>query len=478
MLRDRGLADAETCARIVAQRSRRELALSEELEQVTTDGVAEDVEGVHDDEYFTIHLYKARVNSDQGDTDCMTEVDWQAVTAALIAQVERAVRAAAGEADGADSRCAAFHGFYADGTQVAWPMVSVATSEWITDNLDDCGMNPDDMPFCYEPEGIDELEAAITATAVADEGENFAEVVARFEDAVVAACAPATARIRAAGLAGPGFFVVASDEDEELVRRSVPADVLRTYFPHLVAADAERARIAALPPAEQAEEFLALAGRFDGALTAEDGAAGLLTLGPAAVPALARRIAKASDPWWFAMVAAGIGLPDERIVGALAGRLAAGDLRAATRNWLASALGVLGRLDTVEATGVGDEPLAAAAAMPLRSMVRPHGPLDYTALAGLLDRRPDLHAAIAKALEPGRGYRELGPDDAPTALAALASPRPVIRWHAMFVLAHARLPHAEREEFRRAHARLLHDDPSDEVREYAGRVTLPPATRR
>ncbi|MET9326309.1 hypothetical protein [Tsukamurella sp. NPDC003166] len=40
----------------------------------------------------------------------------------------------------------------------------------------------------------------------------------------------------------------------------------------------------------------------------------------------------------------------------------------------------------------------------------------------------------------------------------------------MFVLSHARLTPADRTAFRSAHARLLTDDPSAEVREYAGRV--------
>ncbi|KXP10394.1 hypothetical protein [Tsukamurella pseudospumae] len=400
----------------------------------------------------------------------MADIDWEAVGTALIAQVERAVRVAAEDSHGAALRCAAFHGFYADGTQVAWPVVSVATAEWVADNVAEGGLNPADMPYFYDPDDPDRLEAAITAAAVADDGERFAEVVARFEDAVVAACAPATARIRAAGLVGGDFFVVAADEGEELVPRSVSAAVLRECFPRLVAADTERARIAGLPPAERAEEFLALTGRFDGPLTAEDGAAGLIGLGAEALPALIRRIAEARDPWWFAMIAAEIGVPDERVVAALTRRLGTVGLRESTLNWLASALGALGRLDAVEAAGASDEAVAAAASFPLRSMVRPRGPLDYGPLADLLQRRPDLHRPVAERLAPGTSYRELGPGDAPAAFAALASPWPVIRWHAMFVLSHARLTPAERAAFRSAHARLLMDDPSAEVREYAGRV--------
>lgn len=155
-------------------------------------------------------------------------IDWPLVEATLITHVERAVRAAREQLGGQRLVCAGICGFYADGTQIAWPDVAVASAEWIEENYDECGLNPDDLPV-YETPGPDgdRLSVSMSEVAVADDGARFDEVVAALQNVAIAACGPAVDHVRSLGLVGEEFFVAVMDEGEELVARSVSESVLR-----------------------------------------------------------------------------------------------------------------------------------------------------------------------------------------------------------------------------------------------------------
>ncbi|CCJ79680.1 hypothetical protein BN134_386 [Cronobacter dublinensis 1210] len=64
-------------------------------------------------------------------------------------------------------------------------------------------------------------------------------------------------------------------------------------------------------------------------------------------------------------------------------------------------------------------------------------PLDYRPLEAALEQHPQLEAAVAHELQPGRGYCHLTPDEIPAARAGLTSPVALIRAHAQAVLEEA-----------------------------------------
>lgn len=205
-------------------------------------------------------------------------------------------------------------------------------------------------------------------------------------------------------------------------------------------------------------------------LTWEDAGDWLVRIGRPAVPALTRRIATAKDPWWYASVVASIGHQTPELVEALRNRTVDAKLRPSARNWSASALVAIGWADVVLAEDLPVELIASAMATPYRSLVRPTTAFGYGLLEDVLSRRPDVEGALEYELRPGSGSRDLRVDDVEAAFAGLTSRWPVIRWHAMFSLRHAPMNKAQRQRFWAEHERLLVDDPSGQVREFAGRV--------
>ena len=348
--------------------------------------------------------------------------------------------------------------------QIALPLLGVSTT--------DPG-EPDDYRTDWLPADLAaHWENALTAAACAGTTRHWHRTFERYLTVLVRVCRKATKTLRANGKADRECVVVLLDDEfrETLIRRVLTAADVRRHFPELDERSAELARIAALPPVERGVHLTSLLGRFDGPVTGEDAEVQLRELGAAAFPALLDVLRDPGRSWQAAKILADIGQADDDVIHALDTELPRAD--AADQQWIAAALSRLGHLDLVltRANTLPVETVASAIAAPytsFRNDTACPAPLDYRPLAEAIENRPTHTPALAQRLAPGSGYCEITPDEADTAIEALASPHPIIRRHAVGVLGNRALGKRIGQRVLPALANTARNDPDASVRRLA-----------
>jgi hypothetical protein len=373
-------------------------------------------------------------------------MEWARFEDAVVAGVDRAVRAAVAAHPGERFYAAALAHIYreTDGP-ITLPGLGVNSDEALA-RFPDLRWSPADW------EGYDDgwlgaetgaWERALTEEACRGTTRQWETTFRRYLTVLVKACRRVRRSLVADGVTDREFVVLVLDDElhESLVKRVLPAAEVARHFPELD----ERARIAALPEAERVAYYVSRLGTFEGPVGGEDAEDALRALGNAAIPALVPLLAAPGLAWRAAKLLAAIGVPAPDVVTALGTALTSGT--GPDRAWVAVALARLGRLDAVldRAERLPREVVVRAAAAPytsFRDETADPPPLDYGPLASLSDRSTTYAAALAEELRPGRGYCTITAAEAATAEQALASPHPVVRWHAVSVLGDRRLGRA------------------------------------
>jgi hypothetical protein len=159
-----------------------------------------------------------------------------------------------------------------------------------------------------------------------------------------------------------GLATCESASNEETLARCLLPSQLRSLFPEVVARQAERARVSALPPGEQIAHYVSCLNRFDGLINSEEAQKALRGFGSAAIPALLPLLRERDHPWLAAVLLAEIGVPDDTVVSALSDAIAAFTPDSPAQLWSCRALAQLDRLDLVlaRASGLSNEALVTA----------------------------------------------------------------------------------------------------------------------
>ncbi|MBB4930539.1 hypothetical protein F4561_001359 [Lipingzhangella halophila] len=194
------------------------------------------------------------------------DVDWGRFEAELTAELERFARTRV--ARGGHTYAVAVYLFYAETRgRIMLPSFAAATEEWFEERLaahrsqrefppgpwEDLRWNPADWPHQHFDADWGDQDAfwawSKTLTeAASGEGawdENLMEgdearweaVHERYIDVVVRACRTVAATLRRERVAPENLVVVALDDEEELVPRTLTDAEIRQYLPHLAAAD-------------------------------------------------------------------------------------------------------------------------------------------------------------------------------------------------------------------------------------------------
>ncbi|MBL6280337.1 DUF4303 domain-containing protein [Micromonospora fiedleri] len=279
----------------------------------------------------------------------------------------------------------------------------------------------------------------LTAFARRGNTRQWEQTFGRYLTALVTACRRARRRLRDSGVVDRDFLVLVLDHEhaEVLLRRVLSERELHRHFPDLDRRRVEMARIAALPPGEQARHYVSLLGDHGGLVSAEDAAQALITLGLPAAAASIPLLGRAGQAWQAAKLLADLGLPDGQVIEALT--IALDRLDGLDHLWVARALARLGRLDVVlaRADRLARETVVTAVAAPYGSF-RDHGrnplALDYRPLEEVLRSRPEYATALADELTPGTTPCRINTDEVDEALRGLRSPHVVVRRHAVSVL--------------------------------------------
>ncbi|MBB4863132.1 hypothetical protein HNP46_001979 [Pseudomonas nitritireducens] len=383
--------------------------------------------------------------------------DWKALEDAAVEQVVNAVRRIRQSHPEETVYGAMLHEFYGDGSVLYWPMLTVATEQVLAQVAADYGDDGEnlrwsgpDLSQCAEDHGFEPgdeqdqwaTQCAEFAQATAEGSFSAWEAVyERFLHCFPRAARRARAQLLREGLVDKHFIAVATDEAGDLVPLSLTRAQLLRHFPMYDEAERERARLAALPLAEQVAELVPQAVRAvpAGPLLGEYDAL-VRALGEAAVPALLDVVAGRSpgEAWQASMLLAEINHSTDEVIATLEsamGDVAAGE---SERAWAASALARLGRMDLI-AAHLGELPVEVAArglSAPYRSFRDRgrHRTLDYRPLEDVLARHPQLAPAVAEALAPGCGFCTLKADEVAAARQGLTSTWTFIREHARDVL--------------------------------------------
>jgi hypothetical protein len=384
-------------------------------------------------------------------------LDWDALREALQTALLEAVSAEAG----GPWRAVALEGLYAETDGVI-----TAPSLYLNDDGADMDSPPDWKAGLHDwaPEPwIDALTAEACSGTVA----HWEDIFARYQDMLVRICVAAGAHL------GIPVFFVNHDCYEEMLARCLTPSQLRSLFPEVVATQAERARVSALPPDEQIAYYISRLNRFDDLIGSEEAQEALRAFGSAAIPALLPLLLfESEDAWLAADLLAQIGVPDDTVLSALSAALSASAPDSAAQLWSCRALAQLGRLDLVLASAAGLSREALATAVTARyTAFRDHGVhpllLDYLPLEDFLSAYPAIVPEVADELKPGRSYCIISPVEVPEALRGATSPYVLVRKHAVCVLGERRLGDAVgRQVIPRLRA-LAETDPDSEVRRLA-----------
>ena len=120
----------------------------------------------------------------------------------------------------------------------------------------------------------------------------------------------------------PVFYVEHGSCYEEMLARCQTPSQLRSLFPEVVAGQAERARVSALPPGEQIAYYVSRLKRYDGLINSEEAQKALHGFGSAAIPALLPLLRQREHASLAAKLLADIGVPDETVSSALSAAVA------------------------------------------------------------------------------------------------------------------------------------------------------------
>ncbi len=315
-------------------------------------------------------------------------------------------------------------------------------------------------------------QQALTSYACGGSSGRWEATFERYLTVLVRVCKRARTTLRTTGVTDRTFIVVLFDDAryETILRRILPERELHRHFPELDEHAVEAARVAALPTADRAAYHAGRLGNFDGPIDSEESERELRRLGAAAIPALLPLLRLSGQAWQAAMLLADIGLPDREAIAALDAALTR--LDGADRSWAARALSRLGRLELVLARidALDEDTVVSAVAAPytaFRDRAVPPPPLDYRPLEEFLERNPARAASVAEELQPGRSFCTITAGEVDTALAALDSPHPVVRWHAASVLDERGLGRAVARRVLPSLARVAEHDPEFTVRRLA-----------
>jgi hypothetical protein len=383
-------------------------------------------------------------------------LDWDALQEALQTALLEAVSARAG----GPWRVAALDQVYAetDGIITA-PSLFLNDDGEHLDSLADWGEGIHD----WAPERWIE---ALTAEACSGTVSHWEDIFARYRDLLVRICVAAGAHL------GMPVFCVDHDNYEETLARCLPPSQLRSLFPEVVATQAERARVSALPPGEQIAHYVSRLNRFDGFINSEEAQKALRGFGSAAIPALLPLLREPEHPWLAASLLAEIGVPDDTVVSALSEALAACTPDSPAQLWSCHALAQLDRLDLVRAAASDLSQEALVTAVTARyTAFRDHGAhplsLDYQPLEKFLAEHEAMAPVVANALKPGTSYCVIIPAEVPEALRGTTSAHVLVRKHAVCVLGERRLGDAVGSAVIPQLRAIAATDPDSEVRRLA-----------
>jgi hypothetical protein len=382
-------------------------------------------------------------------------LDWDALRGALQTALLEAVSAEAG----GPWRAAALDGLYAETDGVI-----TAPSLYLNDDGEDMDSPPDwkTGPCDWAPEPwID----ALTAEACSGTVSHWEDIFARYQDVLVRICVAAGAHL------GIAVFFVNHDRYEEMLARCLTPSQLRSLFPKVVATQAERARVSALPPGEQIAYYISRLSRFDDLIDSEEAQEALRAFGSTAIPALLSLLPKSEHAWLAARLLAEIGVSDDTVISALSAALAASTPDSRAQGWSCLALAQLDRLDLVlAASGLSPECLAMSVTARYTAF-RDHGAhpllLDYQPLEEFLSMYPGMVPKVADELKPGCSYCVISPAEAPEALRGTTSPYVLVRKHAVCVLGERRLGDAVGRQVIPQLRAIAETDPDSEVRRLA-----------
>jgi hypothetical protein len=383
-------------------------------------------------------------------------LDWDALREALQTALLKAVSAEAG----GPWRAAALDGLYAETDGII-----TAPSLYLNDDGEDMDSPPDwkTGPCDWAPEPwID----ALTAEACSGTVSHWEDIFARYQDVLVRICVAAGVHL------GIPVFFVNHDRYEEMLARCLTPSQLRSLFPKVVATQAERARVSALPRGEQIAYYISRLNRFDGLIGSEDAREALRGFGSAAIPALLPLLRKPEHAWQAANLLAEIGVPDDTVIFALSVALAASSPDSPAQLWSCRALAQLDRLDVVLAGASGLSREALATAVTARyTRFRDYGAhplsLDYLPLEKFLAVYQEIAPVVADELKPGTGYCIISPAEVPEALRGTTSPHVLVRKHAVCVLGERRLGDAVGRAVIPQLRAIAETDPDSEVRRLA-----------
>jgi|GEM_PF-552538 len=388
--------------------------------------------------------------------------DWKGMENAATAQLVAVVRRARAEYPDEHIYGAMFHEFHGDGDVIYWPCLTVGTEEMLARVLAAAkagyakGRDSAELEHALRWSGPDldsvrpmieagEAEGAWaqrcqTAAAAAGGFAAWEKVYNRFLRTFPRAAKRVRTELVREGVVGKDFIAIADDEEGELIPLSLTKAQLSRHFPEYDEEAQERARLAALPVAERLAELMPQVLRTVEPGPLIDGYEEMVReLGEAAVPALLDAVTRRRGQVIRAiMLLAEINHSTPAVIAALEQVMTDRKVDRNARAWAAGALARLDRMGLI-ARHVAQLPIdivARGLADPFTSF-RDHGkhrPLDYGPLEAVLREHPQLVEAVAKELEPGRGYCNVDASEAPAARAGLASPHAFIREHARLVL--------------------------------------------
>jgi hypothetical protein len=409
--------------------------------------------------------------------------DWVGLEAAFTEQITGFVRRMRVEHPDDRIYGAAVYGFYAEsGGVIAWPPVGVASEETLAsvakDEADavDLRWSPAHWPWQLDPTEVeDEWAAKLEAVATADGGTRWDAIHDSYLRTVVKACRAARRQLVADGTVDEGFLVVAMDEAWELVPLALTKAEVRRHFPEIDVEARELARLGALPVDERVRELVTIVESHTSNPVAKEKAITLLRgVGAAAGGAAVEQLRRSRQPWQWARLIAELDTASPEAIDALTRVMTNERLPEPDRAWAAAALARLGRMDLVaeRLRALPDEVVTAGLTAPYTAFRDDgaHGRLDYAPLEQALATHPDQHDAVLARLAPGSSFCAIDASEIDTALAALGSPWPAIRRHALFVLSDAPLRPEQRSRYAADLDRLRAGDPDAAVRDAAALV--------
>jgi hypothetical protein len=197
-------------------------------------------------------------------------LDWEALREALQTALLEAVSAETG----GPWRVAALDQVYAETDGII-----TAPSLFLNDNGEHMD-SPADWGGGIHDWAPERWIEALTAEACSGTVSHWEGIFTRYRDVLIRICVAIGTHL------GMPIFCVDHDCYEETLARCLTPSQLRSLFPEVVARQAERARVSALPPGEQIAHYVSRLNRFDGLINSEEAQNALRGFGPAAIPAL------------------------------------------------------------------------------------------------------------------------------------------------------------------------------------------------